>query len=71
MKHLEYKVLRQVCGAYHGSSHTKLLATSAVESLKDKLDDLSICWAACSLCTGNPHIRQSLESKPATGKNMW
>ena len=42
MKRIEYLALRKITGAYHGSSHSKLLAIEQIEPLEGKLDDISI-----------------------------
>jgi len=42
LKKVEYQALRKITGAYHGASHEKPLATSHIEPLQVKLDDLSI-----------------------------
>ena len=63
-KRVEYQALRKITGAYHGSSHETLLAISHIEPLQTKLDDITACWAARSLRTGDPHLRQILDTPP-------
>jgi len=66
MNHMEYQALRKITGAYHGSSHQKLGWIANIEPLHDKLDDISRCWAARSLRTGDPLIRTFLDVPTAT-----
>ena len=44
MKRAEYQALRKITGAYHGSSHEKLLTIAHIEPLKTKLGDISVSW---------------------------
>ena len=64
IKRAEYQALRKITGGYNGSSHDKLLAIAHIEPLQTKLDDISACWAARSLRTGDIHIRKILETPP-------
>jgi len=61
MKRVEYQALLKITGAYHGSSHEKLEAISHIEPLQSKLNDISACWAARSLRTGDNHIHRTLD----------
>jgi len=70
MKRVEYQALRKITGAYHGSSHNKLLGLAHIEPLETKLDDLSASWAARSLRTGDTHIRRTLDLPPPPTKHI-
>ena len=63
MRTLEYKALKNITGAYNGSSQVKLGRIAQVEPLEDKLDDQLISWAARSIRSGDPLIR-SLADQP-------
>jgi len=71
MRRLEYQALRKISGAYHGASHEKLGFITAVEPLQCRLDHISILWAARSLRTGDPHIRDILDTNPAPNHTLW
>jgi len=71
MTRVEYKALRKISGAYHGSSHDKLSAICGVEPLQVKLDDTSISWAASVTRTRDTHIREPLTAKTPKGHSAW
>ena len=66
MNRIEYRALRRICGAYHGSRHTSLAKIAAVETLDSKLNDISASWAGRAVRNGDWHIRQCLGEQTAS-----
>ena len=68
---LEYKALRKITGAYHGSAHHKLGFIANVEPLELKLSH-SLSMAAKRLIQhGDPIFRQLLDQVPPPGTIEW
>lgn len=63
--------MRNITGAYQGSSHERLGWIANAEPLQAKLDDISRAWAAQSLRTGDPHICKLLDKSPMPAYSPW
>ena len=65
---MEYKALRRICGAYHGSRHTSLAKIAAMETLNTKLDDIQASWAGRAVCMRDQNIWHILETQHSGDK---
>lgn len=66
-----YQCIRKITGGYHGSSKQKLGYIGGVELLQAELDAMSVTWAARSLRTGDPFIKELTDTSPSPGCTNW
>ena len=71
METLQSQALRNVTGAYRGSSSHKVNRIANVEPLGTFLNHLQGAWAARAVRSGNHHIRAFLEAPPSPQHHLW